>query len=246
MIFVKYFNFLFFVLLNLSLYSQNSLNVVATYKLKTQSSGKVVKESNISEVREVLNGMNKNFDNLEYLLYCNSYSSIYFLKEKLQINDDIGYKVASIFGGSGIYYIDINKELKLIQKKAFGETFNVIYPLNDESWIIHKESKIIDGYTCFKATSIKEEYDYQRKMNITTNFIVWFTPDIPLPFGPKGFSGLPGLIMEAVINKNTVLYITNINFNSTDVEKKLIKPKKGKNITKDEYLKLSASIREKN
>ena len=55
-------------------------------------------------------------------------------------------------------------------------------------WIIAEDStKTILDYQCVMATA-----DYYGR-----NWIVWFTPEIPMQDGPWKFCGLPGLIMEA-------------------------------------------------
>ena len=64
----------------------------------------------------------------------------------------------------------------------------------DIQWQMTSESKVIQGFACYKAVS---SYEVVRG-DITFNFpiIAWFTPEIPHAFGPKGYFGLPGLILE--------------------------------------------------
>lgn len=69
----------------------------------------------------------------------------------------------------------------------------------DISWSITSESKMIAGYSCIKATGIFRGRDW----------IVWFTPDIALPFGPWKLHGLPGLILDAEDISHTYRYIAN-------------------------------------
>jgi GLPGLI family protein len=54
-------------------------------------------------------------------------------------------------------------------------------------WKISEESDKISGYNCFKAIA---QFRGRR-------WTVWFTPDIPLPYGPWKLQGLPGLIIKA-------------------------------------------------
>ena len=49
-----------------------------------------------------------------------------------------------------------------------------------------EETESIMGYDCRKATT-----DFAGR-----TYTVWFTPEIPLPFGPYKFGGLPGLILK--------------------------------------------------
>lgn len=53
-------------------------------------------------------------------------------------------------------------------------------------WIITKETKVINGVKCIKATTSK----WGR------NWIAYYSPKYPMPFGPYKFYGLPGLIFK--------------------------------------------------
>jgi GLPGLI family protein len=80
-------------------------------------------------------------------------------------------------------------------------------------WTITKETKIIDGYTCYKA--ISPLYTDGKKIEDTKfNVIAWFTPKIPVPYGPNGYGGLPGLILELQKYASTI-YVKTIDLNST-------------------------------
>lgn len=53
-------------------------------------------------------------------------------------------------------------------------------------WNFSEESDTILGYECRKATA-----DFAGR-----RYVAWFTPEIPLPFGPYKFGDLPGLILK--------------------------------------------------
>ena len=59
----------------------------------------------------------------------------------------------------------------------------------------------------------------------------WYAPKLPFKFGPKGYNGLPGLILE--IKQNDKHYVRAIKIN-WDEETFVIKPATGKRITKKE------------
>jgi GLPGLI family protein len=54
-------------------------------------------------------------------------------------------------------------------------------------WNIADSTKKIGNYTCSKATAHFRGRDYT----------AWFTPQIPVPYGPWKLVGLPGLILQA-------------------------------------------------
>ena len=77
-------------------------------------------------------------------------------------------------------------------------------------WVIIDESKETSGYQCFKAT--REDLGYDEKRNERRFPIVaWFCPELPYPYGPIKYGGLPGLIME--LQNDIMLYgVKSIDF----------------------------------
>jgi GLPGLI family protein len=63
---------------------------------------------------------------------------------------------------------------------------------------------------------------------------VWFTPDIPLPYGPNKFGGLPGLILEVYSEDGFVKYKFQSFESSTSDPVVLEKPKLGKDVSEKE------------
>lgn len=55
-----------------------------------------------------------------------------------------------------------------------------------KDWKLIDETKMINTINCKKA-----EITFKGR-----NWIAWYTPDIPLPYGPYKFTGLPGLIVK--------------------------------------------------
>lgn len=58
-------------------------------------------------------------------------------------------------------------------------------------WKLINETKVINTINCKKA-----EVSFKGR-----NWIAWYSPDIPLPYGPYKFSGLPGLIIKITDDK---------------------------------------------
>uniref|UniRef100_UPI0040496B04 GLPGLI family protein n=1 Tax=Flavobacterium sp. TaxID=239 RepID=UPI0040496B04 len=108
----------------------------------------------------------------------------------------------SYTNSSDEYYFNILSNRNIIKKYFLNEVF---YIENNEkiNWTITSESKKIDSLLCFKATTIREfKINNETKF---TNIEAWFCPSINIPYGPKGYHGLPGLIVEIVDDKTSMI-----------------------------------------
>lgn len=73
-------------------------------------------------------------------------------------------------------------------------------PLTEMEWQIGDSVKNVLSYECIKA-----ETDYHGR-----RWTAWFTPDVPIPFGPWKLHGLPGLILMAEANNGNSFMATGI------------------------------------
>ena len=64
--------------------------------------------------------------------------------------------------------------------------FLIEQPLDLFKWHISRDTALISGYHCQKATTHFAGRDY----------VAWFTTEVPLSEGPYKFNGLPGLIVK--------------------------------------------------
>lgn len=65
----------------------------------------------------------------------------------------------------------------------------------DTDWKLTQESKKINGFVCYKATRMPDS-DSLEVIDKSFPIIAWYTLEIPLPYGPFTYGGLPGLILE--------------------------------------------------
>lgn len=123
---------------------------------------------------------------------------------------------------------------------AFKENQYLIVKPIEKKWNLTNESKKIDKYTCFKATT--EYIVTNTKGTFIHPVIAWYCPEIPYQYGPAGYGGLPGMILE-LQERNNVFGAIKIEL-KTSLENIQI-PKKGTKISYQEYqnlfIKLSKS-----
>jgi GLPGLI family protein len=210
---------------NLFLFSQQASSVI-TYGVKfdykkidsTPESGSEMFEKSLKE-----------FNKIEYSLIANKNESIFELKNGLSSVEDFYLRLAKRIAGTSTYYLNIKYNELLIYRDFIGDKF-LISSVILTDWKVTKESKSVDGYQCFKAIA-HIDADEINIQDITV--AAWFTPSIPIPFGPKGYGGLPGLILELSENRLTY-FATNINLNLKK-ELSVSIPKEGIKISSQEF-----------
>jgi len=156
---------------------------------------------------------------IDFVLLINVNDSLSLFK-KDDLNDPSISKmdlltISQILEVNGKY---INSKRKLIHDYFLLEKNLKVEVEKTVNWILTKEVKKIGDYTCLKAIGTIE---YGKSKNETVE--AWYTASIPLPYGPKTYHGLPGLILE-IKEKNHILYLDKIKFISDEI--KIIAPEK--------------------
>tara|TARA_R110002051_G_scaffold149010_2_gene221545 strand:+ start:1224 stop:1925 length:702 start_codon:yes stop_codon:yes gene_type:complete len=131
-----------------------------------------------------------------------------------------------------------NEKQSYHNKKIKDSIYRVKYEERMQKWDLHNEKKEIDGYVCYKATI---DYTHPYTEN---QFIIeaWYTPEIPVPYGPVGYGGLPGLILQ--LKHSHVIYIAQeITLNPIGGIKPIKDLKPGRLIDADEKRKLQQKAR---
>lgn len=94
------------------------------------------------------------------------------------------------------YYNKVENKFFFKQKEDwFFEGFDkyLISYQNKNPWTITNTSKVIDGKTCYLATSTNT---FRLVDKLNEKIEAWFCPELPYNYGPGFFNGLPGLILE--------------------------------------------------
>jgi len=218
------------------LFSQETSNIIIYKAIKTKP---------LSNDKNTVSSLGK-LDNLidkakpiEFVLITNNREVIFKQKEKVNV-DDISSNLASILlGGNHVYYKNNDTKEFFYQTQAYGEYF--IVNINDVKWVLSKETKVIENYVCFKATS---HYIVDNSKGVFKHKVTaWYAPEIPINFGPKGYHGLPGLILE-LQERNLNYVVSKISLNIKD---KLIieKPIKGTVLSQKQFDDLGKKIGDK-
>ena len=202
-------------------YSQNGN---AYYKKQLSS-----QENHVSS--EYIKQALKKLENQEYLLSFDKNLSLYKKIESLSVDDNpiVDAITQSIAEFSGEVYFD-KRNQKIVHKKEFAGAVYLISK-NIINWNLTKDTLKIDNYTCYKATTTRtiKNPEGEHLISITA----WYSPKIPLPFGPDGYGGLPGLIVQ-LENNGTITTLKKIEFLEDD-SIKIIEPNNGKKLTEKEF-----------
>ncbi len=176
-----------------------------TENYKTESSNKLMDERKKNLYKSVF----EIAADFIHTLVFNQNESLYTFDEPMKPDDvdDMAFFMARLAGGKDTVYQ--NKLSKIILYRVKFNEKNVLekYQLNND-WKITNQRKKILGYNVIKA--------------IKGRNIAWFTPDIPVPFGPNGQGGLPGLILEYSFGPRTIYASKIIKMNK---KLDIVKPK---------------------
>lgn len=141
-------------------------------------------------------------------------------------NEDDGYLLSLYKSNQGIFYKNIKKNLNYQYKTKHLKTFKIT-----NTPVIWKKTKFFNtilGYRCYKALGT---FDNPQTLDEEYTIEAWFTSKIPVPFGPKGYGDLPGLILELNVANNHYIAIDIDEFADIQIDE----PTNGEKISKKEY-----------
>ena len=222
---------LFIIFINTVISSQNISGKV-TYNVSLNLTVEQVTKRNKAIGRKVsqssIDRINNASDILAFLEFNNS-TAIQTLESKLK--NDGKRKINATSSGAGnknIYYTQngIYQKNSILKCRTLGKCFLVEQP--KPIWKITQTSKIIGGYLCYRAEYQNPIYKYKKP-------VAWFAPKIPARYGPKIFTGLPGLILEL---EDNIVTFTAIKIELNPKEKIVIEKPEAKAISKENYEKL--------
>ena len=220
------------------------------------------------EIKKRIEERMKSMSEKKFILNFDKSASIYKEDEKLEAptqgqegGGNRSRMMAAMTPSGGTYYKNVKSKSFAVDREFMGKEFLVKDSLPNLKWQMEAETRIIGGYTCFKATAVKavSKTDLRnltpKKQETTTDkpasetkktsFIdaleqpkevtvtAWYTPEIPVNQGPEGYWGLPGLILE-VNDGKTIILCSKVVLNPKE-RAEIKAPTKGKLISQQEF-----------
>ena len=235
-------------------FAQKNFQGKATYMSKTTMDmsrfGKMTEQQKKQRMQRM-----KSFLEKTYTLTFNKTASSFKEEVKLEAPGASGPSWGRSNGQGSIY--KNTKDKKMIEDvEQFSKRFLVVEEMEQAQWEMGMETKKIGQYTCYKATLVKEDtnidwgsiFSRSTKKKDSTNtkdaepskkmmlITAWYTPQIPVSTGPDTYYGLPGLILEINAGRTTML-CTEVTISSKEVLE-IDAPNKGKEVSREEYIKI--------
>lgn len=188
--------------------------------------------------KEHIENIDKEYPLLSFSLKYDNKNSFFSRKKSLPHNM-FSRKIALVL-------INANKNWyqNLLENEVVGKvthkrkTYHVLYEkMKSIDWKLKKETKVIDGYVCYKA----ERKELNKRTGNYVPIIAWYTPDIPVPYGPIGEGGLPGLILKLERNNFFAYLVKKIVLNPKKLKVPLLE--NIKKIDSDELVRLMRKAR---
>ncbi len=201
----------------------NAQNGIVTYK-------EVIKFDFGEEMSEEMKKMLPPGQEVIRELVFNESESLYRVKkgdepEEVDVSSEDGSMRIKIktSESEGAMYKNYDEGLMLDQTDLMGRTFIISADLEKFKWKLTNEKVEYLGYECHKAELTTED----------EHIVAWFTPQIPISYGPGEFDGLPGLILMVNIDDGS----REIKAMAVDLDQRMEikRPKKGKKVTLEEF-----------
>lgn len=205
-------------------------NLYVEYKVQINDEENLFKDNDF--LRDIFLKAIKNDSKVNFGLLINSNSSKFYNLSSLNSEESFDEEkiVLSFSNYSGIVFNcndSIFKQSSLLGKNIYSKE------ASKKNWELHNDTKLIDNYLCYKATTIYKVSNGDKIFNHPV--IAWYCPALPYKFGPNGYGNLPGLILELQV-RNVLFGITKIDL-KTDIELDLSSLKKAKILTEEELEK---------
>jgi GLPGLI family protein len=178
-----------------------------------------------------LEGLANIQDKIEVILLCNSTTAYSSMPYPFDAKDFTEGLARIVMGAEYSFYTDISTPSHIMEVSKDDE--RVFVELNmDIHWTITDTVAEINGIRCVYAAGVipSKVADFSDE-----KVTAWFAPEYPLPFGPQGLFGLPGLIIQAERLGKTYMLKRIRNVSADQV--KVPSPGKGKYVKYADFFK---------
>lgn len=194
--------------------------------LQSNSKDYRIKNELTGDVKNILSKFN-------YILYFNSNEAFFEVESILAKN----YLEKMIKKSQSSFYHNRLKNETIERKETSGRIF--LINKQQLKWQITNEKMNIANYNVQKAIAYKREVNPITNQERKSKVIAWFTPEIPINFGPAGYCGLPGLILKLeVMGNNFEVYDIDLAENKKTIQNF----DKGEKVTEKEYLEINREL----
>lgn len=216
-----------------------------------------VKSDEDADFKKVVAEAMKKASEKRFLLTFNKFECLYEEQQELQKPEPNsgGFAISFSFSGDGKKYLNSKDKSSIVEGDVFGKEFLITEKLESFNWKLLDETKKIGNYSCFKAEVIipvseKQKQEYAEflkqeekksslfKMEEPKDKVVvaWYTPEIPVSFGPDNYWGLPGLILE-INEEEKIILCSKVTLNNKATTK-IKQPNVGKKVSQKEFDKI--------
>ena len=162
---------------------------------------------------------------LEFQLQFDRKRSVFGLRPQLRLDPENArlYDLAVLFTRADRRYAldQATGDRRYERPTTAGDSlYHVIEPYVKYDWQLHDTTQAVAGYSCRKATyeyTFVDLDDVEKRVHVTA----WYAPDLPYPYGPAGYDGLPGLILELtfVLNQARTYRATSVRIDQNSSER---------------------------
>ena len=151
-----------FIVVSLLQMQAQEFQGMAVYESKTSTSDfKTRMEGNkemTPDMQKMIEERMKKMFEKTFILNFNKSASIYKEEEKLEAPGQGGGGMrimSSMMGGGGTNFKNVQQKTYSVDKEFMGKEFLIKDSLPNYAWKMESETKLIGGYTCFKATAVR-------------------------------------------------------------------------------------------
>lgn len=199
-----------------------------------------IKKDNLDKPK--VKSVKKELELMNYSLRYDNSNSLFKKEPHIPANKMFSDLAQVLMGAKNPIYQDL-KQKEVVTPKNIGQQSYLVVkkePMND--WELTAETKKIENYTCYKAVrKILNKRASKGNNKVYRVFEAWYTPEIPIGYGPLGNGGLPGMILQ--LDRVNFVRLTAVKIILNKNNQKIKTPKEHKKITVAESVRLSRKAR---